>query len=350
MKTETTAAIDYLVEKLGHVTNCPPIQNLTTEQKDELKNTLDSLISERLVGHWYPDKPLKGSAFRCLQITADEGYVHPLLIEGFQKIGISTTDLLRAFDKGLSIWIDPNEVSCQHGRGAIFPVYKKIGDQKVTATKSNSSNAAMNMNSIINSAWTPSEEDKKKAIRIRPNSTPPAPSSSSRMFYADQQHQASAHQMRSNTPPGLSTSEPSSRMSALNPNAKVFTFVPAVVAMVPTSMMQPPTSDTITEQKRTWGPIESEHSMYYNQQQQHSKQYQQHQHSRHHHQHQSHHQTHTNHQLPQHSSQQPSQSQWKKQQSHHSQNPQQNFHQQQSHVGWQPEEHYNKYHWTRTSH
>lgn len=206
MKTEISATLDYLFEQLDQVGTSPALMGLTSVQKADLRISLEATLEERFTGHWYPLKPLKGSAFRCLQITPDDRYVHPILLEAFASVGITGYDLLQGFSQGLSIWTDPNEVSCQLGTGAIFPVYKMVSAPATAPTWQPSS---------------PQQHIQQQHRKVRPNSTPPT-ATSSVSTYQDG---------RSNTPPGLSSSSsaphtpikmPITDFSSLNPNAKVF--------------------------------------------------------------------------------------------------------------------------------
>lgn len=124
MKTEIDYAVNFLVtlfkEKLS----------LSEEQLTTLQKRLPELLQQRYENHWYTDKPMKGSAFRCINVSVEDNSVDNVLRTAAEDIGLTTNDLLKVFDKGLALWVDPIDVSCRLGKGAIFPIYKKITETK----------------------------------------------------------------------------------------------------------------------------------------------------------------------------------------------------------------------------
>jgi protein Tob/BTG len=162
MKIELEAACNFVAEKLKEWVY--DIE-LTEEMIVEFKQKMNSLIAAKFEGHWYPDKPLKGSAYRCIQILTDESYISPVLLSLLEEIEwLNSSRLLGAFRKGVSLWIDPNDVSCKLGKGAIFPVYRKLGEPKIS-----NSNPQQRPRSIsppqVNPTYLPQQQ--------RPRSTTP---------------------------------------------------------------------------------------------------------------------------------------------------------------------------------
>ena len=47
--------------------------------------------------HWYADKPMKGSAFRCINISVEDNSVDVVLRQAAEDSGINTKDLLKRF-------------------------------------------------------------------------------------------------------------------------------------------------------------------------------------------------------------------------------------------------------------
>lgn len=78
---------------------------------------LEKALKDKFKGHWYPEKPFKGSAFRCLK-TGDP--VDPVLERAAKESGVPIQDVLENLPHELSVWVDPGEVSYRIGeKGAV---------------------------------------------------------------------------------------------------------------------------------------------------------------------------------------------------------------------------------------
>jgi len=127
MRTEVEAAINFFAEKFFSDSRQ---ERVGDEVITEIKNSLQELFCLHYDNHWYEDKPLKGSAYRCIQIIANKRHIHPVLLKVFSQYNFTVKDLLLTFGKGISIWVDPGDVSCQIGNGAIFPIYRRMVSEK----------------------------------------------------------------------------------------------------------------------------------------------------------------------------------------------------------------------------
>lgn len=98
---------------------------------------LEKALKEKFEGHWYPDKPFKGSAFRCLK-TGDP--VDPVLQRAAREAGVPVHDVLENLPAELAVWVDPGEVSYRIGeKGAVKlllsePTPSDADDREVTRT------------------------------------------------------------------------------------------------------------------------------------------------------------------------------------------------------------------------
>ncbi|KAF7651978.1 hypothetical protein LDENG_00102810 [Lucifuga dentata] len=71
--------------------------------------------------HWYPEAPLRGSAFRCLHLGAPRD---PVVELAAKRSGLDTEEVHANVPAELSVWIDPYEVSYQIGeKGAVKVLY-----------------------------------------------------------------------------------------------------------------------------------------------------------------------------------------------------------------------------------
>ncbi|XP_063798588.1 protein BTG3-like [Pseudophryne corroboree] len=106
MHEEVQLGASYIVRLLNRH------QKLDSEQVDRFTETLTSILCDKFEGHWYPDSPHKGQAYRCIRIE------HSLLVDdsvlqACVRSGLRCSQL--ALPKIMYIWIDPQEVSCRLG-------------------------------------------------------------------------------------------------------------------------------------------------------------------------------------------------------------------------------------------
>ena len=84
----------------------------TKEKENSFLNQLRKLLTNKFEGHWYPEKPTKGSAYRCLSI---ENHLDAVIIKAAKYSGIDISALSLQLPKRLDLWIDPTEVSYRIG-------------------------------------------------------------------------------------------------------------------------------------------------------------------------------------------------------------------------------------------
>ncbi|XP_033242677.1 protein Tob1 isoform X2 [Drosophila miranda] len=82
---------------------------------------LEKALRDKFQGHWYPEKPFKGSAYRCLK-TGDA--IDSVLERAARESGVPISDILENLPHELSVWMDPGEVSFRVGeKGAVKILY-----------------------------------------------------------------------------------------------------------------------------------------------------------------------------------------------------------------------------------
>uniref|UniRef100_A0A1B6EVT9 Anti-proliferative protein domain-containing protein n=3 Tax=Proconiini TaxID=565685 RepID=A0A1B6EVT9_9HEMI len=87
---------------------------------------LEKALKDKFSGHWYPEKPFKGSAFRCLK-TGDP--VDPVLERAARESGVPIQDILENLPQELAVWVDPGEVSYRIGeKGAVKVLFSEATD------------------------------------------------------------------------------------------------------------------------------------------------------------------------------------------------------------------------------
>ncbi|CAL8337683.1 unnamed protein product [Arctogadus glacialis] len=116
MKAEITAAVGFLSRFLrikGHVND---------RQLQTFSQSLQDILNEQYKHHWFPDRPCKGSGYRCIRINHK---MDPLVGQAGQRIGLTIQQLYLLLPSELTLWVDPYEVSYRIGEdGSICVLYE----------------------------------------------------------------------------------------------------------------------------------------------------------------------------------------------------------------------------------
>lgn len=113
MLLEVKVALNFVVSYLYN--------KLPRRRADLFGEELERLLVSRYEGHWYPEAPLRGSAYRCLHLGAPPD---PLVELAARRSGLDTEEVNANVPAELSVWIDPYEVSYQIGeKGAVKVLY-----------------------------------------------------------------------------------------------------------------------------------------------------------------------------------------------------------------------------------
>ncbi|KAK2916976.1 hypothetical protein QQF64_034665 [Cirrhinus molitorella] len=113
MHLEVKVALNFIVSYLYN--------KLPRRRADLFGEELERILVSRFEGHWYPEAPLRGSAFRCLHLGAPRD---PVVELAARRSGLDTEEVRANVPPELSIWIDPYEVSYQIGeKGAVKVLY-----------------------------------------------------------------------------------------------------------------------------------------------------------------------------------------------------------------------------------
>ncbi|XP_061452650.1 protein BTG3-like [Rhineura floridana] len=106
MKTEVGTAVRFI----SRVVNCN--NKLDKEQVEGFSKSLIRILCERYTGHWYPENPTKGQAFRCIRINRQYA-VDESILKACEECGINYADL--ALPREITVWIDPGDIGCRFG-------------------------------------------------------------------------------------------------------------------------------------------------------------------------------------------------------------------------------------------
>ncbi|XP_052899268.1 protein Tob1 [Anopheles moucheti] len=117
MRIEVNSAADFLMNLL----RVRKANQLSENQLQHFKGSLEQILTRHFQCHWYPDVPTKGSGFRCLRIN---GKMDPIIEKAGHAVGLNTVVLRKLLPLELTIWIDPDEVSYRIGEnGTICVLY-----------------------------------------------------------------------------------------------------------------------------------------------------------------------------------------------------------------------------------
>lgn len=133
MKREVYSAVNF-VARLLQTTN----RNIDPGLVDNFSRVLVGILCERFNTHWFPEKPFKGSGYRCVRIT--QLGMDPILAKAGEAVGMTREGLYNLLPHELSVWIDPAEVSYRIGEeGSICVLYDGSDDEDSSSSTSNQS-------------------------------------------------------------------------------------------------------------------------------------------------------------------------------------------------------------------
>ncbi|XP_020383528.1 protein BTG1-like [Rhincodon typus] len=116
MKPEISAAVGFI---------CKLLRTKATVDERQLQTfcqSLQDLLAEHYQHHWFPDKPCKGSGYRCIRINHK---MDPIIWKAANRIGLSDQQVFQLLPSELTLWVDPYEVSYRIGEdGSICVLYE----------------------------------------------------------------------------------------------------------------------------------------------------------------------------------------------------------------------------------
>lgn len=108
MKAEVFAASDFIVSLLRVGSS----SSLSEENLMVFRDTLAMVMRDHYHNHWFPERPFKGSGYRCIRIN---GQMDPLVATAGASCGLDAVSLRSLFPSELTLWVDPHEVSYRIG-------------------------------------------------------------------------------------------------------------------------------------------------------------------------------------------------------------------------------------------
>ncbi|KAM6907729.1 protein BTG3 [Xenentodon cancila] len=106
MKREIAAVVFFLkrLVKKG--------EKLESHKIDLFAERLAVALQEKFKGHWYPENPSKGQAYRCIRVNRFHRR-DPEILRACRESGVQHGDL--GLPCELTLWVDPGEVCCRYG-------------------------------------------------------------------------------------------------------------------------------------------------------------------------------------------------------------------------------------------
>ena len=117
MKLELLSAANFLT----HLVRLAK-RGVSEYRLGRFRYSLIQVLRRRYRDHWFPDKPFKGSGYRCVRIN---GRMDPVIGQAGDESQLSSAFLHSTFPSELTMWIDPLEVSYRIGEnGSICVLYE----------------------------------------------------------------------------------------------------------------------------------------------------------------------------------------------------------------------------------
>lgn len=144
MQKEIDSAVQFLCGLLR-------ARSLSLNLIEAFGTVLCEIMCKRYNGHWFPEKPCKGSAYRCMRIH--DKNIDPLILEAGSKAGLSSTQILQLLPNQLTVWVDPREVAYRIGEdGSIGVLYDASEETKTDIEDDSSSSGIESGSSSVKSS------------------------------------------------------------------------------------------------------------------------------------------------------------------------------------------------------
>ena len=118
MKLELHSASNFLV----HLVRLSSRSSINDAQLEKFRLSLVEVLRRRYRDHWFPERPFKGSGYRCIRIN---GRMDPVIAQAAEVASLDSTQIHATFPSELTMWIDPLEVSYRIGEnGSICVLYE----------------------------------------------------------------------------------------------------------------------------------------------------------------------------------------------------------------------------------
>lgn len=148
---------------------------LKKEAVERFAEKLTLILQEKYKNHWYPEKPSKGQAYRCIRVNKFQR-VDPDVLKACENSCILYSDL--GLPKELTLWVDPCEVCCRYGEknNAFIVASFENEDENKDEISKKVTRALDKVTSDYHSGSSSSDEETSKEVEVKPNSVTATPS------------------------------------------------------------------------------------------------------------------------------------------------------------------------------
>ncbi|ELU02474.1 hypothetical protein CAPTEDRAFT_151289 [Capitella teleta] len=120
MLDEVDSAVGFMAKILS--------TNMNSDRMDTFKEMLQVAMLDHYQNHWFPEKPMKGSGYRCIRIVNNK--MDPLVARAGAVVGLNEEALLGILPPEFTLWVDPREVSYRIGEeGSIGVLFGEEADR-----------------------------------------------------------------------------------------------------------------------------------------------------------------------------------------------------------------------------
>jgi len=157
MKLELQSASNFLV----HLVKLSSRISVAEEKLVKFRDSLVEVLRRRYRDHWFPEKPFKGSGYRCIRIN---GRMDPVIAQAGEACGLDPSVIHATFPSELTMWIDPLEVSYRIGENGSICVlyeYKEEGPHEPWRPNNAKTSSTTSNNDNENHASTQSQQQKQ---------------------------------------------------------------------------------------------------------------------------------------------------------------------------------------------
>ncbi|KAL1787543.1 BTG3 [Sigmodon hispidus] len=140
---------------------------LKKEAVERFAEKLTQILQEKYKNHWYPEKPSKGQAYRCIRVNKFQR-VDPDVLKACENSCILYSDL--GLPKELTLWVDPCEVCCRYGEknNAFIVASFENEDENKDEISKKVSRALDKVTSDYHSGSSSSDEETSKEVEVKP--------------------------------------------------------------------------------------------------------------------------------------------------------------------------------------
>jgi len=147
MQKEVDSAVQFICGLLR-------ARSMSLDLVEAFRTVLCEVMYGRYEGHWFPEKPFRGSAYRCMRIN--DRNIDPLILNAGDRVGLTIAELLHALPNQLTIWVDPKEVAYRIGEDGSIGVLYDANEASDGASEA-SDDAGSGGSAAVSAKSTPSQ-------------------------------------------------------------------------------------------------------------------------------------------------------------------------------------------------